>query len=200
MAVVKERIELEEARRVAWRVQALIEGACLRLEVAGSIRRQRPDVGDVELVAVPRMVRRVVDLRGGVEERNLLDERCADLLAEGIFAPRLSKTGRQAVGSRHKRLRFEGAAIDLFIVQPPAQWGLIMALRTGPAEFSRAFVMNRFEIFKSERGTYRSGMLPLGFEVRDGALWRGGTLIPTPTEEEVFRAIGAPYLAPEVRW
>ena len=49
------RIALMEATGLAGELVALLQPACERIEIAGSIRRQRPDVGDVELVVVPRL-------------------------------------------------------------------------------------------------------------------------------------------------
>ena len=47
------RVLLAEAAAVADSLAGLLTLACHRLEIAGSIRRGRPDVGDIEMVAVP---------------------------------------------------------------------------------------------------------------------------------------------------
>ena len=51
---MKERIPLAEGVKLANEVVALLETSCERLEVAGSIRRQKETVGDVEIVCIPR--------------------------------------------------------------------------------------------------------------------------------------------------
>jgi len=80
-------------------------------------------------------------------------------------------------------------AVDLFSVLPPAQWGVIMMIRTGPAEFSRRLV--------TPRGS--GGLLPDGLRVRDGAIWDGEHAIATPEEDDVWRVLGLAPVAPEDR-
>lgn len=49
-----QRVPLVEARALADDLVGLLEPFAERIEVAGSVRRERPDVGDLELVAIPR--------------------------------------------------------------------------------------------------------------------------------------------------
>ena len=93
----KPRVPLALAVAIAEEVRALLAPACERLEVAGSIRRRRPDVGDVELVAVPKTAPARLDLFGtAVGERDLLHERCERLLEAETLAQRLESHGRRA--------------------------------------------------------------------------------------------------------
>jgi hypothetical protein len=46
------------ALRVAESLRATLYGACDRVEIAGSIRREKPQVHDIEIVVVPRIVER----------------------------------------------------------------------------------------------------------------------------------------------
>jgi DNA polymerase/3'-5' exonuclease PolX len=73
-----------------------------------------------------------------------------------------------------------GIKLDLFIVQPPAQWGAILAIRTGPAHYSHWLVTQRKQ----------GGAMPSYLRQRDGALWDGDELVPTPTEASYFAALG----------
>jgi DNA polymerase/3'-5' exonuclease PolX len=184
-------VPLETARVLADELRALLAPACERIEVAGSIRRSKPTVGDIEPVAVPRVERRQADLFGDqVEETNLLTARCAELLAAGVLVPRPDKNGVGRWGPRYKAATYAGLAVDLFSVLPPAQWGLIYAIRTGPAAFSHQLVTPR----------RLGGWLPDGLHVRDGAILEAdGTLVPTPEEEYVFAVLGRAYLAPAAR-
>ncbi|HEX2516441.1 MAG TPA: hypothetical protein VH257_17170, partial [Chloroflexota bacterium] len=85
---------------------------------------------------------------------------------------------------------YRGAAgelpLDLFAVTGPAQWGVILTVRTGPGAFSTRLVTAR---------RYGGGM-PEGFRVRDGALWDGERLVATPEEADLFAALGLPWLPP----
>lgn len=124
-----------QALAVAQHVVAAIEYACERVEVAGSLRRGRATVHDVEIVAQPRLAR---DLFGHVDERAPceLDQVLARLEREGRIARRETAAG-QRWGPKWKAAIAvrTGVPIDLFCVRPPAQWGAILAIRTGPASF-----------------------------------------------------------------
>src|SRR5690348_10860398 len=47
-------MQLEEALKIAERVKAQLEPYCHRIEIAGSIRRKKPEVKDIEIVAFPK--------------------------------------------------------------------------------------------------------------------------------------------------
>jgi DNA polymerase/3'-5' exonuclease PolX len=193
----KGRVPLALAEAIAEEVRALLAPACERLEVAGSIRRKRPDVGDVELVAVPKTAPALLDLFGtAVGERDLLHERCERLLEAGTLAHRLGGDGKRAFGPRFKRLLYRGPAgtlpLDLFSVRAPAQWGAIFAIRTGPAGFTNRLVASRVRF-------PGWGLLPAGLREHEGALWDGGRLLETPEEDDFFAALGLEWLPPEQR-
>lgn len=197
------RLPLAEAEALAEAVAALLRPSCVRLEVAGSIRRRNPDVGDVELVAIPLVEteRRVVDLFGTeeAEEVDRLHARCVALLEAGTFAHRPDKNGRASFGPKAKRLLYRGTALDLFCTTEE-QFGVILLLRTGPAAFTQQMVLKRS----------LGGWLPRGLFWRDGHLWKlpapytadlaeHAWKIKTPTEESVFAAYGWPFVPPEQR-
>jgi DNA polymerase/3'-5' exonuclease PolX len=190
----KTRVPLAVAVAISEEARALLFPVCERLEVAGSIRRRRPDVGDVELVAVPKTAPVRVDLFGTVvAERDLLHERCERLLEAGTLAHRLGGDGRRAFGRKYKRLLFRGETgtmpLDLFAVTGSAQWGAIYAIRTGPGFFAKRLVTSRLH----------GGLMPSGMLEREGALWEGGRLLATPEEEDFFAALGLAWIPPEQR-
>jgi DNA polymerase/3'-5' exonuclease PolX len=51
-------MELIKARRIAEELVKILRPACSRVEIAGSIRREKSEVKDIELVAVTRWVDR----------------------------------------------------------------------------------------------------------------------------------------------
>ena len=51
--MTKTRVPLARAQVVAAEVVALLAPACERIEIAGSVRREKTDVGDIEIVCTP---------------------------------------------------------------------------------------------------------------------------------------------------
>lgn len=185
-------IPLRAAQRYADELVAMLRPYCHRVEVAGSIRRGKPRVKDIELVCEPIVDVLARDLWGNVvaERVTLYEFLEAVRRVGGDFGPRLDRNGRPAIGERYQRLVYCGVALDLFIVRPPAQFGLIYAIRTGPSAFSQRLVTQR----------RFGGYLPDGWHVRDGALHDAdGNVVETPDEEDVFRAIGLTWIPPHER-
>lgn len=209
----KSRIPLAEAEVLAAGVVELLSPVCERIEVAGSIRRKNPAPADIEIVCIPRFEQRSdVEHIGLFDDQplppidvNLLDERCAELLVDGTFHGRLDKNHRAAIGSKYKRLLYRGFALDLFVCLPPTQYGVLLAIRTGPAGFAHAFVTNRGQktraAYAGDMHVSRPGLLPRGMRVGEGNQLFGpdGRLIETPEEVDFFKAINLPYVAPEDR-
>lgn len=183
------RIPRAQAEELAGEIMELLAPYTTRLEVVGSIRRRKADCGDVEILAVPRFEEWPGgDLFGGMVRVNVLNERCRELMEASPF--RLRLRGRGAFGERYKQLEYRGFALDLFSCLPPASWGVLQVIRTGPADFSHRFVSPR----------RHGGMMPEWAHVRDGAIWHlDGQLIEAPEETDVFRVLGIPYLDPEAR-
>lgn len=193
MSSATTRLDLPQARELAWEIMSLLSPYCSKLCIAGSIRRNRPTVGDIELIAIP-IVDRIEqhDMFGlvGQVEIDRLHARCIELVNDGQMATRPDKSGIISFGARAKRLTYRDFGLDLFAVKPPtAQWGVIHLLRTGSAAFSKRLVTH----------VGQGGWMPSHIRCRAGALWSWGELVETPTEAHVFEAIGRPYVQPQDR-
>jgi len=181
---VKKAIPLALARRIAeqWTNEHLAPH-CERVQIAGSIRRQKPEVGDVEIVAIPR-VTTIHDLFGApvAPEESLTPylNRLVDENPEWRFAKN---------GPRYKQIELADVNLDLFLVRPPAQWGVILAIRTGPWEFSKWLVTKR----------RFGGALPSDCKVEDGAVWRNGKVVPMPEEANLFAFLELDWIEPQSR-
>lgn len=196
MSAVTARMARPEAIAIAKRFVSLIEPYTARLVVAGSLRRRLASIGDVEIVAVPKVETvetEVPDLFGGQVHRgevDYLDATMTMLLDKGKVQKRLDANGSPRWGMTLKYLTFEGARVDLFT--PNAErFGLILAIRTGPWQLSRWLVTQ-----KSKRGA-----LPDHLVVRDGWVHyrTSGERIPTPDEESFFSLLGLPVIPPHHR-
>ncbi len=193
----KRRIPLAQAEELAAELVSLLSPSCDRISVAGSIRRRRPEVGDVELVAIPLVIERerptglfeseiVREDQLAVSCETLFDRK--DQYGRQIWTKRLDSNGRHAWGPLHKRATWRGFAVDLFCATP-ANWGWILLLRTGSREFNQRLVTER----------RKGGCMPEWLQSKGGMLMSSGQLVPTPTEESVFLALGLEFVPPELR-
>ncbi len=184
------RYPLAAAEAIAQELVMLLSPACERIVVAGSVRRRKPEVKDLEIVAVPA-ARSVRDLFGEVTDRmNLLEDLLSTLVDQGEISAGRDGSGRPAWGPRYKRAVYRGLPVDLFSVIPPAQWGLTLLLRTGPWWYSKRVVTPR----------RHGGLLPDWMAVRDGAMWhKDGESLVTAEEEDVFRLLQVPFVDPARR-
>jgi DNA polymerase/3'-5' exonuclease PolX len=183
-------MEWSAAHELAVTLMAPLSPACVRLEVAGSLRREKPDVKDIELVAIPR-VEVETDLFGEpAGGRSLLDTALDRCVAEGVLA---WDTNVKRNGPRYKRFsRVCGVNIvlDLFVAEE-ANWGNVFAIRTGNGDFSKALVTQR----------QYGGLMPSALNQQDGYLWRTHPdgrkeRLECPTEAHFFAYLGVSVVPP----
>lgn len=186
-------MKLETGRRVGMKVVEALAPGCVRVMIGGSVRRGKGEVKDVEMVYIARMGIRVVDLFGGTEEYSLADGLIGELVEKGYWK-RDEEVKRW--GPKYKRVVMEcggvgvrgcGRVVVELFRAVPENWGLVLALRTGPEEFMHLLV-NRF-----------GGAMPGDMCMRDGFLWRMGKRLETPSEEVFFGELGVPCWEPGER-
>jgi DNA polymerase/3'-5' exonuclease PolX len=192
-------MDLQQARALADELAEALSPGCERVSVAGSVRRGKPEVHDLEIVAIPRSE--------FVATGNLFGEMSE--LEIDHFGPTLREvldSGRwmfdhvlKRNGPRYKRLRDErtGVCCDLFLATP-AGWGGALAIRTGPSDFSQALVTLALRQGKH----VADGYLIHGHPKPDRGCPAGAAcplIVPTPEETDFLSALGLPFLAPEHR-
>ena len=139
---MKAKIPLAEAEEIASRVVEKLMPYCQRIEIAGSIRRRKAEIGDIEIVAEPKMIRDLFDVP----------------VLQAIPTENLGLVVKN--GLRYKQvLLTEKIYLDLFIVHPLAQLGVILAIHTGSTKFSHKLVSHT-----------PYGYLPKEYIVKDGAI------------------------------
>lgn len=116
---------------------------------------------------------------------SLLDAQIEALVESGEFAFD-TETARN--GERYKRFVCDNMPIDLFIAAPD-NYGNILAIRTGNANFSQLLVTHR----------NKGGLMPSWMHHKDGYLWNGNAKVICRTEEDFFSAIGIPFINPADR-
>lgn len=179
-------MELERARTIAQQVTTSLAPACRRIEIAGSIRRDKPEVKDVEIVFEPAIGLRQVDLFDS-EPYALTDDVLADLVSSGVLRP---DDQVKRWGPKYKRCIHVagGLAVELFAADAE-NWGYVLALRTGPAEFNKILVSR----------PWAGGALSVGFNVDGGYVYHGGRRCVVATEELFFATLQLPCWPPSER-
>lgn len=178
-------MDLNTATQYANEFMQLIAAGCDHIQIAGSIRRQKPEVKDIEIVAVEKKFDVLgYDIFGNRTPAtdthySHLKDVLHTLVGEKFdYDPNLKRDG-----DKYKRFVYRGMAADLFIAEPD-NLGNILAIRTGNAEFSRALVTQRSQ----------GGLMPSWLRQKDGYLWNGNSRLTCRTEAEFFTAIGIPFV------
>ena len=188
-----------DALRIAEGLLEKFRPVCMRIEIKGSVCRGKEEPKDIELLAIP-------DLspvpRGKLEfgkpilkvYKTRLDAMVEEMEQAGVC---IIRSG----GEKYKKLWMirENVQVDLFLVTPPAQWGVQSVIRTGPSDFSHWMVTRKS----------RGGALPDEYIMADGAVGkrvrtskgesREG-VIPMPEEADFFRLCGMKWVEPRERF
>jgi DNA polymerase/3'-5' exonuclease PolX len=160
-------MNLAAAQQIADRVYDALAPHCFRISIAGSIRRQAPEVGDIEIVAIPKPY-----------EVNLFSSGIAGVVNQW---PRVK--GELPCKYTRRRLP-EGIDLDLFFATRD-NWGYILAIRTGSADFSKRLA---------------AGWVRYGFRGEEGNLVdHAGNINPVREERDLFLLAGIPWTKPENR-
>lgn len=192
-----QRIPLRTAQEMS---QALLDMLVYvgRLDIAGSIRRKKADVGDIELV---------IDARESAvaPEYPTIDERIDALLEDGKISKRLKADGKaQAWGTRYKAAVFQGVNVDFWLVRDDRSYDTTLLIRTGPGD------ANQWLVTPERYG----GGLPDHLTFFEGKLWQcfyptnGNMTAPLPpgsipvlyaSEQFLFDLLRMVYVPPEER-
>lgn len=103
---------MEEAQKLAQEIVEQILPHCERVEVAGSIRRRKSEVRDIDLVLIPKP---------------FLWNRIIATLQRTMNAKILKR------GESIAQLTIKGVNVDLYVASPET-WGALLLIRTGSAQ------------------------------------------------------------------
>ena len=176
-------MELALAKNIAQSLCDLIEPAVSRSEVAGSIRRKKPEVKDIEIVA-------------RVHDYDLLYKKLSEVghfikpsvpdIIDWQFKP----------GAKYVRMLLsEGIKLDLFVASNE-NWGCLYLMRTGGAvgkdgNSFNGFVPGMFSRWKKLSGGGKmQGCLPTRLD---------GTVVSCPEEQDFFDLLDMNFVPPEER-
>ena len=177
----------EVALEVALFVQAALQPFVEQIKIAGSLRRGKVEVGDVELLFIPRIELRQKDFFSS-DPIDLASETIGQMLANGVLQKRPSETGVFSWGAKNKLAIHTASGIPVDLFSTTAEnWFVSLVIRTGSKETN----------LRLTTGAQRQNATLNAYGC--GVTWSDGTMTPAKSEEDVFKMCGVPYLPPEKR-
>lgn len=172
---------------------------CHKVEIAGSVRRLKPEVKDIELLAIPKWESVAAGFFAEDVSRNnslycrwALGHPYITWIKTGthLIVPwpitEDGKYWRGLIASSY--VPENGVKLDLFLTTPE-QWGILFVIRSGPSEFSEKMVTQQ----------HKGGWLSNDYSVAGGNLWRKGVVVPCPEEQDFFNVTSRKWIPPEKR-
>jgi hypothetical protein len=197
------RYPLSDARQRVERLLTLIAPYVERAEIAGSIRRCKPDVGDGEIVLIP-----------SVGYLDALDRMVADgTLAKAVYGESRDKIGNMKPqhqwGDKLRGVVMDGMKIELWVTNAHS-WGYIYWLRTGSADKNKWFMkalkfMDCPYTIREEAAARAQSLaaelkfMDCPYTIREGSVWHSDKRISVPDEAAFYALFGLPFINPEQR-
>ena len=183
----KPKIARSIAIPVAEEIITLLSPCCERIAIAGSLRRGNAEVGDIEILYVPRMSERP----DGLFDKKIVSvaEEVINLhLDNGYFSKRQNKAGSFTWGESNKLAIHtrSGIPVDLFSTTQP-RWWVSLVIRTGSKDMNLALTM----------GAIAKNAHLNAYGV--GVTWSDGSVTEATSEEHVFELCGVKYREPKDR-
>lgn len=177
------KYSIQFALKVADDLVCKLAPYCEKIQVVGSIRRERKMVGDVEILCIPNKVYIGNDLfHKKTEPKNMWE-------FVKIVNSMEKVKGNASTGKYFQRIHESGIKIDIFTALPET-WGVQKMIRTGPADFSKQMVTD---------------IKARGYQVADGGhlqkyvkqgKWEN---VPCYYEKDFFDITGMPNILPVAR-
>ena len=184
----KKKWPWDVALPAAKEICARLAPACERIAIAGSLRRGKSEVGDIEILFEPRMSTRP----DGLFDTRIIsvaDEAIEQLLHGGYFAKRPNKNGVFAWGESNKLAihTASGIPVDLFSTSEE-KWWTALVIRTGSKETNLRLTTGANKLNRT--------LNAYGYGTTDR---KTGETTRATSEQDVFELCGVPYLEPKDR-
>ena len=162
-------MKLQEAEALAFKILQVIEPCCERVSIAGSVRRRRPEPNDIDIVLIPKpfMWNQIqTSMRAELDAR------------QGIAGTQLIRMyipfANAPAPDRHIQVDFYAATEQT--------WGTILLIRTGSTDHNIRLCTH-------------AKALDMMLSASRGVIEKG-KVVASKTEEEIFKALILPYVAP----
>lgn len=202
-------IILDNAKKIAIDIGKKLVPYCNGLNIAGSIRRSKPEVHDIEIVCVPKKVRiGSIDLFGDDTRKEIVNQDFENIVLN------LGKVIKGKPSGRMMQIEIDNPflsppkiMLDLFMPQPHDYFRQY-AIRTGSADYSHKVIANGW-IRKGWVGTTDGLRLEsecIGIKnAEQKTIWKCNVKKPTlppawKDEKEFFEWLGIQYLPPHMRF
>jgi len=176
---VLQGLDRGEVEPLAAKILETISTFCVRVEVAGSFRRGKQTINDLDIVVQPTAAFGFSSwlkiIKAMRDTFNAITEKQGDKLAT-LYLPFTSQ--KIGLGPGHIQVDFYNAEA--------ATWGVLLLVRTGSKEHN--VKLCNLAISKGLRLKYSVGLLN-----------EAGHVVAGRTEEEVFAALGLPFVEPNER-
>lgn len=184
----KPRFPYELAMQVAEELKASLEPVCQQVVIAGSLRRKRALVGDVELLFIPKYEDRLIDMFA-TGPFDLAAERIGQMLEEGLIAKRPKVNGTFTWGESNKLAIHVPSRVPVdFFATTRENWWVSLVVRTGGKLTNLSLTGGAIKLGRS-LNAYGCGVT---HQV-------SGKVTKAHSEEEVFKLCGVPFRKPEER-
>ena len=185
---IESRFPFRAAADVAQSILDRLRPCCERMQVAGSIRRLCKEVGDIEILLIPKMMDVKIDLIESVPV-SAAGQEIEAMIEAGTITKRLNSKGSPTWGPLNKYAVHVASGIPVDFFNTTAEnWWVSLVVRTGSAETNLLLAKGANRQNKTLQ-SYGAGVLDR----------KTGAVEVCTSEEQVFRACGVPYRQPKDR-
>jgi DNA polymerase/3'-5' exonuclease PolX len=180
----KRKYPRADALAVAREMVKWLTPHCERIICAGSLRRRKLEVGDVEILFIPKRL----PMRDGLFDIKWFEQTeiaFAAMFGGGLIPKRRNSFGSETWGEKNRLAVHVGSGIPVdFFLACEANWFNYLVCRTGSAESNV-----RIASTAQARG-WKWNPFGTGFTDEEG------NLVRVEAERDVFELLGLPYLEP----
>lgn len=184
----KTRWPAKVARRIGDELVEALTPRCEQVCIAGSLRRGKAEVGDIEILYVPRIG--LIQRPGELFPKSgwLTDELLEQWLTQGVLTKRPNKNGATAWGPLNKLAKHAASGVSVHLFATTRErWFVSLVVRTGSAEMNTQLAASAL----------RRGLQLHAYGVIERTAT--GEHIAPSSEREVFELCGVAYKEPTER-